>query len=231
MPEPDPDLLAQAKAGDVEARETFVRLNLGLVRSVVRRFAPRAEPGELEDLFQVGCIGLLKAIDGFEPDFGTRFSTYAVPTILGEIRRHLREGGPLKVARSIRDLAVKVRRAGEALQQQLGREPTPAEIGRVIGESPEDVVTALESLNPVASLDTIPGAATATFETEEAFLDRLVIREALARLPERQREILYWRFFRDRSQTQVAELVGLSQAQVSRIEREAFRAIRRRIEA
>ncbi len=239
----DPGLLARAKAGEVEARETFIGQNLGLVRSVIRRFAPRASPAESEDLFQAGCIGLLKALDGFELSFGTQFSTYAVPTILGEVRRYLRESGPLKVSRSIRDVVVKVRRAAEALRQQYGREPTPAEIGQAIGESPEDVVTALESLAPVASLDAVVGSGADDDRTlgerlpsgpagqEEDFLDRISLREALARLPERQREIVYWRFFRDRSQTQVATLVGLSQAQVSRLEREAFRAIRQRLEA
>ena len=154
----DPGLLARAKAGESEARESFISQNLGLVRSVIRRFAPRASPAESEDLFQAGCIGLLKAIDGYDPSFGTQFSTYAVPTILGEVRRYLRESGPLKVSRSIRDVVVKVRRAAEALRQQNGREPTPAEIGQVIGESPEDVVMALESLAPVASLDAAVGS-------------------------------------------------------------------------
>ncbi|MHB8927124.1 MAG: sigma-70 family RNA polymerase sigma factor [Bacillota bacterium] len=239
----DPELLARAQAGDRSARETFVRENLGLVRSVVRRFAPRASATETEDLFQAGCVGLLKAIDGFEPGYGTQFSTYAVPTILGEVRRYFRESGPLKVSRSIRDVGTKVRRAAEDLRQRYGREPIAAEIGQVIGESPEDVVTALESLNPVASLDAVVGSGaddgrslgerlpSGGGDQEEVFLDRLSVREALARLPARQREIIYWRFFRDRSQTQVAALVGLSQAQVSRLEREAFRAMRQRLEA
>ncbi|HEY3316558.1 MAG TPA: sigma-70 family RNA polymerase sigma factor [Bacillota bacterium] len=243
MPGPsEPSLLDRAKSGDAGAREAFVRQNLGLVHCVVRRFCPRASPTEAEDVFQAGCLGLMKAIEGFEPSFGTQFSTYAVPTILGEIRRHLREGGPLKISRSVRDLTTRVRRVAAELMGKFGREPTVAEIGEALGENPEDIVAALESLNPVASLDAAstdreddrtlgdklssPGA-----EDEEAFLDRVAVREALTRLPERQREIVYWRFFRDRSQQQVAALVGLSQAQVSRLERDAFRQMRQRLEA
>lgn len=233
-------LLSMARAGDLAARDKIVRSNLRLVMSIASRFQDAGE--DLDELFQVGCIGLLKALDRFDPAFDVRFSTYAVPVIIGEIRRHLRDYQPLKVARSLRTLAFQVERKRAELTSQLDREPTIGELASALERPPEEIAQALEASSPPVSLfdevdegegdrpirriDQLPGSGD---EGMGGQLESLALKEAIARLPERERRLLVLRYFRDLSQEQVSRLLGLSQAQVCRLEKKALKAIRQEL--
>jgi RNA polymerase sporulation-specific sigma factor len=228
-------LVRRAQMGDQTARDAVVTANLALVRSLVGRFAGTGY--DLDDLFQIGCLGLLKAVDRFDFSYDVRFSTYAVPMILGEIRRHLRDDGLVRVSRSTKALAYSARKAREALTGTLGREPTVAEISEAIGAPREEVVAALEASRPVNSIhETIhEGDGDPIFVLdriaaldpgEEEWAERAVLRQGLASLPDRERRILALRFFRGKTQSEVAEMVGVSQVQVSRIERRALEMLR-----
>ncbi|BDG59957.1 RNA polymerase sporulation sigma factor SigF [Caldinitratiruptor microaerophilus] len=229
------DLIARAQRGDREARSRLVEANLKLVRSIAGRFA--ASGRDPEDLFQLGCIGLLKAVDRFDLHYDVRFSTYAVPMILGEIRRHLRDDGPLRVSRSLKALAQQVYRVQDDLSKELGREPTVAELAARLGVPVEEIVAALEGSRPPASIqepihegDGDPiflGDQLTEGDVEPAWLDRVALREGIRRLPEREREVLLLRYFRDKTQVEVARLLGISQVQVSRLERRALAQVRR----
>lgn len=235
------ELVRRAQDGEREARERLVEGNLRLVRSLVGRFsAASADP---EDLFQLGCIGLLKAIDRFDLSYDVRFSTYAVPLILGEIRRHLRDDGPVRVSRSLKQLAQQARKAREKLSGDLGRDPTVAEVARELGVSPEEVVEAMDGARPPASIHQtvhegdgdpiylIDQLAAENGSREGFWLDRVALREGLDRLEPRERMVILYRFFRDKTQTEVASILGCSQVQVSRLERRALERIRQFVSA
>lgn len=228
-------LLKKAHEGDAAAREKLVEANLRLVASIVQRFDGRGY--EYDDLFQVGCIGLLKAIAKFDFEYGVRFSTYAVAMIIGEIKRFLRDDSPLRVARSLKETAVRINRVRESLGNSLGREPTLGEIAAALGIAVEDVVAASEAAYAPASLQDVicgEGADAVLREDqlarpeadENSWVKEIAVRELLARLPERERQVLRWRFFEDRTQAEIAGELGISQAQVSRIERLALEKLK-----
>lgn len=230
------ELIAKAQQGDGEARERLINCNLKLVFNLVQRFSNRGY--EIEDLFQIGVIGLMKAVDKFDFNYDVKFSTYAVPMIVGEIRRFLRDDNPIKVSRSLKEIAYKVSRAKETMTSRLGREPSLAEIEEEIGITKEDIVTALESAqlpssiyetlyqddgDPIYLLDQL---TTDNSDDDPKWFDNLAIKEVLMKIPERERQIILYRFFEDKTQTEVAEIIGLSQVQVSRLERQALKTLR-----
>ncbi len=229
------ELLKKAKAGDQAAREELIAGNLRLVLSVLQKFNGRGE--NVDDLFQVGCIGLIKAIDNFNTDLDVRFSTYGVPMIVGEIRRYLRDNSAVRVSRSMRDTAYKVLQAKEKFMNEHQREPTVDEVAKLLGVKREDVVFALDAIvDPVSLYDPVysdGGEAICIMDqvkdsrnTDEDWLERIALREAIAQLSQRERRILALRFFEGRTQMEVSAEVGISQAQVSRLEKNAIRQIR-----
>ena len=223
-------LLLQAHAGDAGARERMVEGNLRLVLSVVQRFAQRGE--NLDDLFQVGCIGLIKAIDNFDPAQPVRFSTYGVPMIIGEIRRFLRDNNALRVSRSLRDTAYRAMQARETLEKQLGREPTMDEIAGEAGLSRREVTAALESVVEPVSLEepvyTDGGDAMYLIDQvrdpdgEDSWISGLQSRQTVAELTPREKRIMELRYLQGKTQMEVAREIGISQAQVSRLEKGAL---------
>ena len=227
-------LLLQAHAGDAGARERMVAGNLRLVLSVVQRFAQRGE--NLDDLFQVGCIGLIKAIDNFDPAQPVRFSTYGVPMIIGEIRRFLRDNNALRVSRSLRDTAYRAMQARETLEKQLGREPTMDEIAGEAGLSRREVTAALESVVEPVSLEepvyTDGGDAMYLIDQvrdpdgEDSWISGLQFRQTVAGLTPREKRIMELRYLRGKTQMEVAQEIGISQAQVSRLEKGALNQFR-----
>ena len=227
-------LLLQAHAGDAGARERMVEGNLRLVLSVVQRFAQRGE--NLDDLFQVGCIGLIKAIDNFDPAQPVRFSTYGVPMIIGEIRRFLRDNNALRVSRSLRDTAYRAMQARETLEKQLGREPTMDEIAGEAGMSRRGVTAALESVVEPVSLEepvyTDGGDAMYLIDQvrdpdgEDSWISGLQFRQTVAGLTPREKRIMELRYLRGKTQMEVAQEIGISQAQVSRLEKGALNQFR-----
>ncbi len=227
-------LLLQVHAGDAGARERMVEGNLRLVLSVVQRFAQRGE--NLDDLFQVGCIGLIKAIDNFDPAQPVRFSTYGVPMIIGEIRRFLRDNNALRVSRSLRDTAYRAMQARETLEKQLGREPTMDEIAGEAGLSRREVTAALESVVEPVSLEepvyTDGGDAMYLIDQvrdpdgEDSWISGLQFRQTVAGLTPREKRIMELRYLRGKTQMEVAQEIGISQAQVSRLEKGALNQFR-----
>jgi RNA polymerase sigma-G factor len=226
-------------AGDTAAREEFIRGNLRLVLSVIQRFNNRGE--NVDDLFQVGCIGLIKALDNFDVTLNVRFSTYAVPMIIGEIRRYLRDNNSIRVSRSLRDVAYKALAARDKLQAAIGREPTVCEIAKELELPREDVVFALEAIqDPVSLFEPIyndGGDAIYIMDQvkdekhlDDSWLEELSIKEAMRRLNEREKHILRLRFFEGRTQMEVATEIGISQAQVSRLEKNALLHMRKHIQ-
>ena len=231
------ELLRAARAGNTAARQKMIQGNLRLVLSVVQKFAGRGE--NLDDLFQVGCIGLIKAIDNFDPALNVRFSTYGVPMIVGEIRRFLSDNNPVRVSRSIRDLAYHAMQAREELQKQIGREPRVSEIAEKVGAAPENVAMALESVvepaslyepvygdgdESVALLDRVPEAS-----GEESWISSIMFKDTVRALGARERRIIALRYLSGKTQVQVAREIGISQAQVSRLEKGALCRIREQI--
>ena len=222
------------RRGDPDARETLINGNLRLVLSVVQRFTNRGE--NLDDLFQVGCIGLIKAIDHFDIQQGVRFSTYAVPMVIGEIRRHLRDFSPVRVSRSLKDIAYKAMQAKERLTASLGHEPTVVEIAGEIGLPKENVVLALEAIVDPVSLyepvfsdggDTIYVMDQVSDHSDDGnWVDEIAIREALSKLSDREKKIIALRFFRGKTQVEVSAEIGISQAQVSRLEKGALAKVK-----
>ena len=225
------ELLLRAQTGDRQARERMVEGNLRLVLSVVQRFAQRGE--NLDDLFQVGCIGLIKAIDNFDPAQPVRFSTYGVPMIVGEIRRFLRDNNALRVSRSLRDTAYRAMQARETLEKQLNREPTMDEIAAAAGLSRRDVTAALESIVEPLSLEepvyTDGGDAMYVIDQvrdpdgEDSWISGLQFRDTVAALTPREKRIMELRYLQGKTQMEVAQEIGISQAQVSRLEKGALR--------
>ena len=230
------ELLNKIKAGDRDARREFTEANLRLVLSVIQRFSGRGE--QPDDLFQIGCIGLLKAIDNFDTSHGVRFSTYAVPMIIGEVRRYLRDNSSLRVSRSIRDTAYHALRERTRLEAELGREPTLSEIAKALSLPEEEVVFALDAIADPVSLnepvfrddgDTVFIVDQVRDEkaTEEVWLNSVALKTGLEHLPERERRIIELRYFIGRTQNEVASEIGISQAQVSRLEKHALGQMRR----
>lgn len=231
-------LLQKARQGDKRAREELISGNLRLVLSVIQRFSNRGE--NLDDLFQVGCIGLIKAIDNFEVDRGLRLSTYAVPMIIGEVRRYLRDNSTMRVSRSMRDTAYKVLQTKEAYMAQYQREPTVDEIAKLLELRREDVVFALDAIVEPVSLyepvysdggDTIcvMDQVRDTKNTDEQWTERIALKEAVSHLTQREKDILDLRFFQGKTQMEVSAEIGISQAQVSRLEKGALMQIRREL--
>ena len=229
------DLLIKAKLGDSAARERLVNCNLKLVFNLVKRFNNRGY--ELEDLFQIGSIGLMKAIDKFDLNYDVKFSTYAVPMIVGEIRRFLRDDNPVKVSRSVKEIAYKVQQTKERLIGKLGREPSIGEVAQEIGLSREEVIMALEAAqSPTSIYETLhqddgdPIYLLDQLSSKEGndlfWLDQIEVKELLNNLHERDRQILIWRFFEDKTQSDIATKLGLSQVQVSRLERQALKKLK-----
>ena len=227
-------LLKKVKSGDKAAREELINGNLRLVLSVIQRFTGRGE--NLDDLFQVGCIGLIKSIDNFDTEQNVRFSTYAVPMIIGEIRRYLRDNNAIRVSRSIKDTAYKAMQAKEKLTAKFQREPTIKELSKELSIPTEDIVVALESIvapvslydpvysdggEPIYVLDQIGDN-----HDDENWLDEIALKEAIKNLNEREKHILSLRFMQGKTQMEVSEEIGISQAQVSRIEKNALKRIR-----
>ena len=227
-------LLARAQAGDADAKEEILKANLNLVRSIVHRFTGRGY--EWDDLFQIGCIGLIKAVERFDAGFSVKFSTYAVPMIIGEIRRFMRDDSPVKVSRPLKELAYRVHRVQERLQGTLGREPTMGELAAELALPVQDIALALEAVQPPASLydqtffddgDPIHRLDQIGVGGQDgADIDNLALREILSRLPPRERMVIRLRFFEDKTQADIARIIGLSQVQVSRIEKQALRLIK-----
>lgn len=228
-------LLLRAKQGDMKAREELIAGNLRLVLSVIQRFANRENA---DDLFQVGCIGLIKAIDNFNTDLDVRFSTYGVPMIVGEIRRYLRDNSTMRVSRAMRDTAYKVLQAKEAYMAEHQREPTVDEIARMLELKREEVVFALDAIvDPVSLYEPVYSDSGDTIcvmdqvrdskNTDENWLEQIALREAIAKLSDREKRILSLRFFQGKTQMEVSTEVGISQAQVSRLEKNALRQIKK----
>ena len=229
-------LLLRAKQGDMKAREELIAGNLRLVLSVIQRFANRGE--NADDLFQVGCIGLIKAIDNFNTDLEVRFYTYGVPMIVGEIRRYLRDNSTMRVSRAMRDTAYKVLQAKEAYMAEHQREPTVDEIARMLELKREEVVFALDAIvDPVSLYEPVYSDSGDTIcvmdqvrdskNTDENWLEQIALREAIAKLSDREKRILSLRFFQGKTQMEVSTEVGISQAQVSRLEKNALRQIKK----
>ena len=231
-------LLHRIKQGDEAARTAFVNGNLKLVLSVVQRFAHRGE--DPDDLFQIGCIGLIKSIDNFDLTQEVRFSTYAVPMIIGEIRRYLRDNNPIRVSRSLRDTAYKALGAKERLTAKLSREPTIEEISAEMGMKREEIVVALDAIvDPVSLFDSVYNDDSDTIylmdqvrdlhETESNWVEEISLRQAISRLTDREKRILSLRFYAGKTQTEVAAEIGISQAQVSRVEKNALTEIKKHL--
>lgn len=231
------DLIRRSQSGDTGAREQLVLGNQRLVWAVVQRFLGRGY--EADDLFQIGCIGLMKAVDKFDLQYEVKFSTYAVPMIIGEIQRFLRDDSTVKVSRSLKETAKRIRRVRDELAKKLGRQPHIGEVADELGIEPSEVVFAQEALRPPASIhetvfenDGDPIYLMDQIADEEGgeWFDRIALHEVLGNLPERERLIVYLRFFRDKTQSDVARVLGISQVQVSRLEKRILQTIRKQLE-
>lgn len=230
------ELLKELKNGNNEARELFINGNLRLVLSIIQRFNSRGE--NIDDLFQVGCVGLIKAIDNFDMSLNVQFSTYAVPMIIGEIRRHLRDNNPIRVSRSMRDLAYKAIQVKEKLLKENLKEPNIEEIAKELGVDKEDVVISLDSIQDPVSLQEpvytngaenlyVMDQVRDSKNTDEHWTESITIAEAMKKLTPREKAIISKRFFDGRTQMEVANEIGISQAQVSRLEKSAINRIKR----
>ena len=227
-------LIGRAHQGDKSARDILTEKNMGLVHSIARRFQNRG--AELEDLVQIGCIGLLKAIDKFDLSYEVRFSTYAVPMITGEIKRFLRDDGMVKVSRSLKEAAGKAYAVREELLMKTGQEPSMEEIAKELSVSEEELIMAMESSAQVESLqktiyqsDGSDIALEDKLPEQEEVLDKLLLEDILGSLNARERELIYLRFFKEKTQTSIAKMMGMSQVQVSRLEKKILKALRERI--
>lgn len=226
-------LIQASQQGDVESRDRLINHNIRLVWSVVQRFLNRGY--EAEDLFQIGCIGLLKAVDKFDLNYDVKFSTYAVPMIIGEIQRFLRDDGMVKVSRSLKEMANRVRKTKDELVKKLNRVPTVQEIAAEMGVDPEEIVFAQEANRAPASIhetvyendgDPITLMDQIADKSETSWFDKLALKDAIHRLSDREKLIVYLRYFKDQTQSEVAERLGISQVQVSRLEKKIIARIR-----
>lgn len=232
------DLLKKSKAGDSVARHDMIYGNLRLVLSVIQRFAGKKD--NIDDLFQVGCIGLVKAVDNFNIQMDVKFSTYAVPMIIGEIRRYLRDNTAIRISRSIRDLAYRALQAKEELINKNNREPTADEISAYLGCEREEVTNAMEAIvDPVSIYEPVyneNGDSVCVLDKicdttagDDIWLENIALKDALASLEEREKKIIYMRYYMDKTQTQIADCIGISQAQVSRIEKAALSKMKKQM--
>ena len=232
------DLLLKTKRGDMQARQELILGNFRLVLSIVQRFTNRKE--NLDDLFQVGCIGLVKAVDNFNVDLDVKFSTYAVPMIIGEIRRYLRDNNAIRISRSVRDLAYRSLQAREELTREKECDPSIEEIAARIGEKKEAVVRAMEAIiEPISLYEPVYSEngdsiylmdqLSDTNSSDEIWLENIALREAMKKLSERERKIILMRFYKNKTQMEIAEEIGISQAQVSRLEKGALERMRKQI--
>ena len=230
------ELLRLTREGDMEARERLILGNLRLVLSVVGRFNPKNDSAD--DLFQVGCIGLIKAIDNFNPDFDVRFSTYAVPMIIGEIRRYQRDNNAVRVSRSVRDLAYRALQVKEDVSRQEGRDATVAEIAKTLDVSERAVGEAMEAIvEPVSLYDSVYGDGEDKMyvidkladegESDEVWIENMSLSDAMKRLSDRELNIIKLRYYKGKTQMEIAAEIGISQAQVSRVEKGAIEKLRR----
>ncbi len=225
------ELIRLAQAGDREAGETLVKENAGLIWSVAKRFVGRGT--ETDDLYQLGCLGFLKAVEGFDLEFGTQFSTYAVPKIAGEIRRFLRDDGAVKVSRTLKEQAATIKMMRNQLTTALGRDPTVLEISRQTGLIPEEIALAVTAIASTESINrdlgeegfSLESILTDT-ESEEKLVERIALRQAIDRLPEREALVIKLRYFHSLTQDRVSKVLGVSQVQVSRIEKKALADLR-----
>lgn len=231
-------LLRKSKEGDEAARQELICGNLRLVLSIIQRFTGRGE--NLDDLFQVGCIGLVKAVDNFNIELDVKFSTYAVPMIIGEIRRYLRDNNAIRISRSVRDLAYKAMQAREEIMREKEDDPTVAEIAARLGEKKESVLRAMEAIAAPVSLyepvysengDSIylMDQLSDTSSGDERWLENIALKEAMKKLSERERKIIDMRYYKNKTQMEIAAEIGISQAQVSRLEKGALERIRKQI--
>lgn len=232
------DLLIRTKSGDMQARQDLIYGNLRLVLSIIQRFTGRRD--NLDDLFQVGCIGLVKAVDNFNVELEVKFSTYAVPMIIGEIRRFLRDYNAIRISRSIRDLAYRALQVREELQSEKESEPTVDEIAKRMGMEKEAVVRAMEAIvDPISIYEPVyseNGDSIYVIDqlsdlgaSDEVWLENIALREAMKKLNEREQKIIKMRYYKNRTQTEIAESIGISQAQVSRLEKCALEKIRKQM--
>ena len=232
------ELMKKTKAGDLAARQELIYGNLRLVLSIIQRFTNRKE--NMDDLFQVGCIGLVKAVDNFNTDFDVKFSTYAVPMIIGEIRRYLRDNNAIRISRSVRDLAYRSLQAREELVNEKQSDPTVEEIAARLGENKEAVVRAMEAIiEPISLYEPVYSEngdsiyvmdqLSDSDSSDEIWLENIVLREAMKKLNERERTIINMRYYNNKTQMEIAEEIGISQAQVSRLEKGALERIRKQI--
>ena len=234
------DLIRKAQNGDKEARSALIDSNTGLVWSVVRRFRNRNV--ETEDLFQIGCIGLIKAVDKFDPSFNVRFSTYAVPMILGEIRRYFRDDGAINVSRSLKELSLKARDAGEKLEQKLGRPPTINELAEFLGEEAESIIHAIEASRAPESLfreyedddgsenRLIDRIISDQISDETDTVERISLYNAIRQLSSRDKRLIWLRYYSGQTQQNVAKKLGISQVQVSRLEKKILDTLKSKLE-
>lgn len=231
-------LLKQVKKGNFKAREELIQGNLKLVLSVIQSFSNKSE--NPDDLFQVGCIGLIKAVDNFNIDLDVKFSTYAVPMIIGEIRRYMRDNNSIRVSRSIKDLAYKALQVKERLSSKFNREPTIDEISKEMNVPKEEIINAFEAIvEPISFYEPIyndSGDSLFIFDqikdeinTPEKWLNEIALNEAISKLPSREKRIVTLRFYNGKTQTEVAEEIGISQAQVSRLEKNALNKLKKQI--
>ena len=225
------ELIALAQQGDEQAKERLITENSGLIWSIARRFLGRGT--EADDLYQLGCLGFLKAVEGFDLEFGTQFSTYAVPKIAGEIRRFLRDDGAVKVSRPIKERATTIRTMKNQLSNALGREPTILEISRQTGLTPEEIALAENATAATQSIHRETGEEGFSLEhilsdteTEEAMVEKISLRQAIEALPERERTVLKLRYYHGLTQQRVSKVLNVSQVQVSRIEKKAIETLR-----
>ena len=229
------ELIARSQQGDRAASERLVEENAGLIRAVARRYYGRGV--EPDDLFQLGSLGFLKAVAGFDTAFGTQFSTYAVPKIAGEIRRFLRDDGTVKVSRTLKERATAIRQARDRLSKALGREPVLSELAEALDLTVEEIAEAETAADPVASIQQPAGESGLTLESvlsegamEEQVVERLALRQALAQLPEREARVIALRYYHGLTQERAAGMIGVSQVQVSRIEKKALAHLRALLE-
>lgn len=225
------ELIASSQAGNEDAKELLVTENAGLIWSVTRRFIGRGV--ELDDLYQLGCLGFIKAVDGFDLRYGTQFSTYAVPKIAGEIRRYLRDDGAVKVSRTIKEQAAQISTTRNKLMNLLGREPTIQEIARQTGIPADEIALVENAMSSVESIHQTSGEDGFTLEniltdteSEDGLIEKMALRQAITQLPERERNVIHLRYFHGLTQERVAKILLVSQVQVSRIEKKAIERLR-----
>ena len=237
MYENTPELILKAQRGDRSAREQIIKENLGLVHSIVKKFMGRGY--DAEDLFQIGCIGIIKAVDKFDTSYNVRFSTYAVPMIMGEIKRFLRDDGAIKVSRNLKEIAVKVGRAKETLEKELCREASISEIAEKTGETKENIIMAMEAASPLESIYKCvnQGEKGETYlidklskgESEDKLVDEISVRQLISKLCERDKKIILLRYFKGKTQREISKVMGISQVQISRIEKKILSDMRTKL--